>query len=46
MIVLLYDPVHGQIMPDRIFNNNKDEFYDYVAKHIKDARERQKQNNG
>ena len=41
MIVLLYDPIHGQIMPDRIFNNNKEEFYNFVAKHIKDAREKQ-----
>ena len=27
MIVVMYDAIHGQIMPNRIFNNNKDEFY-------------------
>lgn len=42
MIVLLYDSIHGQIIPDRVFDNNKDEFYDYVATKIKNAREEQK----
>ncbi len=43
MIVILYDAIHGQIIPNRVFDNNRDEFYDYVATKIKDARERQKQ---
>ena len=33
MIVLMYDTIHGQIMPNHIFKsikNNRDEFYDYV----------------
>ena len=42
MIVILYDSIHGQIIPDRVFDNNKDEFYDYVATKIKNAREDQK----
>ncbi len=45
MIVVLYDSIHGQIMPDRIFNNNKDEFYDYVSSKIKYAREKAKEKN-
>lgn len=44
MIVVMYDAIHGQIMPNRIFNNNKDEFYEYVASRIKYAREKQKSN--
>ena len=44
MIVLMYDSIHGQIMPNRIFNNNKDEFYNCISKKIKDAREKQKEN--
>ena len=32
-------------MPDRIFNNNKDEFYDYVSSKIKYAREKAKGKN-
>ena len=33
MIVIMYDSIHGQIMPNRIFENiknNRDEFFDYV----------------
>lgn len=33
MIVIMYDSIHGQIMPNRIFKsikNNRDEFFDYV----------------
>ena len=45
MIVVMYDAIHGQIMPDRIFDNNKDEFYEYVASKIKYAREKQKEKN-
>ena len=44
MIVVMYDAIHGQIMPNRIFDNNKDEFYDFVASRIKYAREKQKNN--
>ena len=44
MIVIMYDSIHGQIMPDRIFNNNKEEFYNYVSKKINDARKKQKEN--
>ena len=44
MIVIMYDSIHGQIMPDRIFNNNKEEFYNYVSEKIKDARKKQKEN--
>ena len=43
MIVVLYDSIHGQVMPDRIFDNNKDEFYNYVSSKIKYARERKKE---
>ena len=49
MIVVMYDAIHGQIMPDRIFINNgksiKDEFYNFVASKIKYAREKQKEKN-
>lgn len=45
MIVVMYDAIHGQIMPNRIFDNNKDEFYEYVASKIKYAREKQKEKN-
>lgn len=44
MIVIMYDSIHGQIIPNRVFNNNRDEFYDYVSERIKDARKRQKEN--
>ena len=44
MIVVMYDAIHGQIMPNRIFDNNKDEFYEYVASRIQYAREKQKNN--
>ena len=49
MIVVMYDTIHGQIIPDRVFKkdgkSNKDEFYDYVATKIKYAREKQKEKN-
>lgn len=38
MIVIMFDSIHGQILPDRIFNNNKDEFYEFVSNKIKQAR--------
>lgn len=44
MIVIMYDSIHGQIIPNRVFNNNRDEFYDFVSERIKDARKRQKEN--
>lgn len=49
MVVVMYDVIHGQIIPDREFKKDgksiKDEFYDYVATKIKYAREKQKKNN-
>ena len=45
MIVIMYDSIHGQIIPNRVFNNNRDEFYDYVSERIKYAREKQKEKN-
>lgn len=45
MIVVMYDSIHGQIIPNRVFNNNREEFYNYVSKKIKDARNKQKENN-
>lgn len=44
MVVIMYDSIHGQIMPDRIFDGNKDEFYNFVSEKIKHAREKQKEN--
>ena len=44
MIVIMYDSIHGQIMPDRIFNNNKEEFYYYLSKHILEARKIKNEN--
>ena len=43
MLVIMYDSIHGQIMPNRIFNNNKDEFYDFLSSKILYAREKQKE---
>ena len=49
MIVLMYDSIHGQIMPERIFIKDgksiKNEFYEYVASKIRNAREKQKEKN-
>ena len=45
MIVIMYDSIHGQIIPNRVFDNNRDEFYDYVSERIKYAREKQKEKN-
>lgn len=45
MIVIMYDSIHGQIIPNRVFDNNRDEFYKYVSERIKNARKRQKENN-
>lgn len=49
MIVVMYDSIHGQIMPERIFIKDgksiKNEFYEYVASKIRNAREKQKEKN-
>lgn len=45
MIVLMYDSIHGQIIPDRLFDNNKEEFFIYLSEKINNARKRQKENN-
>lgn len=45
MIVIMYDSVHGQIMPNRVFDNNRDEFYNYVSERINNARKKQKEKN-
>ena len=49
MIVVMYDSIHGQIMPERIFMKDgksiKNEFYEYVASKIRNAREKQKEKN-
>ena len=44
MIVIMYDSIHGQIMPERIFNNKKDEFYCFISEKIKTARLKNEQN--
>ena len=44
MIIIMYDSIHGQIIPNRVFQNNRDEFYDYVCKKIKDARDNKNKN--
>lgn len=38
MLVIMYDRIHGQIIPDRFLNFDKDEFYTYVETKIKNAR--------
>ena len=43
MIVLMYDSIHGQIIPNRVFNDNKESFYNYVSERILNARKKQKQ---
>ena len=35
MIVVFYDLINGQIFPNRIFNNNKIEFYNFLLEKIK-----------
>lgn len=45
MIVIMYDSIHGQIIPNRVFDNNRDEFYNFVSERIKNAREKQKEKN-
>ena len=44
MIIIMYDSIHGQIMPDRIFNGKKEEFYQFVYNKIMLARENIKNN--
>ena len=43
MIVIMYDSIHGQIIPDRYLNDKKDEFYNYVSEKIKYARNKRKE---
>lgn len=43
MIVLMYDSIHGQIIPNRVLNDNKESFYNYVSERILNARKKQKQ---
>ena len=38
MHVLMYDSVHGQIIPDRFLTFYKNEFYNFVSGKIKEAR--------
>lgn len=38
MHVLMYDSVHGQIIPDRFLTFDKNEFYSFVSGKIKEAR--------
>lgn len=35
MIVIMYNAINGQIIPERVFNNNKDEFYNFLMEKIK-----------
>lgn len=35
MVVLMYNAINGQIIPDRAFNNNKNEFYNFILEKIK-----------
>lgn len=42
MLVIMYDSIHGQIMPNRIFENNKDEFFNVISSKIKEVREKLK----
>ena len=44
MIVIMYDSVHGQIIPDRFLKFNKDEFYNYVSERINYARKIDQEN--
>lgn len=43
MIVMMYDSIHGQIMPERIFNGNKDLFYDFLKNKVEVARNNKKE---
>lgn len=40
MIVLLYDSIHGQIIPDRYTKNDKEDFFNFVFNKIRVAREK------
>ena len=35
MIVVFYDVINGQIFPNRIFDNNKEDFYKFLLEKIK-----------
>ena len=38
MIVMMYDSVHGQIIPDRFINVDKDEIFDFLIDRIKNSK--------
>ena len=38
MIVIMYDSIHGQIIPDRFLNFDKNEFYKTISERINYAR--------
>ena len=42
MIVLMYDSIHGQIIPDRYTREQKEDFFNFVSNKIKMAREKVK----
>lgn len=42
MIVLMYDSIHGQIIPDRYTKDEKEDFFNFVSDKIKVAREKVK----
>ena len=42
MIVLMYDSIHGQIIPDRYTREQKEDFFNFVSNKIKIAREKVK----
>ena len=44
MIVIMYDSIHGQIIPDRFLNYNKDEFYKVISERINYARKAHEEN--
>ena len=35
MIVLMYNAINGQIIPNRVFDNNREEFYEFIKEKIK-----------
>ena len=44
MIVIMYDSIHGQIIPDRFLSFDKDEFYKAVSEKIYSARKKYEEN--
>ena len=35
LVILFYNTIQGQLIPDRVFNNNKNEFYKFIIDKIK-----------